>query len=105
MNAPHTIWASTPATSPSDNHSRSRRRGTRMMLPATASITATDTTPVNNRFKNSIMPWTLSSSGENWPCSHWGQSVQPRPDPVSRTAAPVTTITARATRAATVTTR
>ena len=33
---------------------------------------------------------------------HWGQSSQPSPDPVSRTAAPVTTMTIRATSAPTV---
>ena len=35
------------------------------------------------------------SDGVRRPCEQLGQSVQPRPDPVSRTVAPVTTMTAR----------
>ena len=54
-----------------------------------------DTTPVNRRFTNSTMGWN-SNSATNWSCSQVGQSEQPRPDPVSRTAAPLTTMVARA---------
>ena len=95
---PSTIWASTPATSPSDHRVRSRRLGTRTNEPSTASITATDTSPVMSRLTNSIMALT-SSGATNWSCSQVGQSEQPSPDPVSRTPAPVTMMNARASAA------
>ena len=94
---PSTIWASTPPTNPSDSQVRSRRRGTRASDPRTATITATDTTPVIVRLTNSIIAGaSVISDGVSRPSSQLGQSVHPRPDPVSRTAAPVTTITANA---------
>lgn len=54
-------------------------------------MTAAATTPVTSRFTNSIMAW-YSSEATNWSSSQFGQSLQPRPDPVSRTDAPVITI-------------
>ena len=95
---PRTTWPTTPATSPHDHRTRSARRGLRASEPSTAAITATDTSPVMSRLPNSIQPWN-SASGTNRSCSQVGQSEQPRPDPVRRTAAPVTTIPASRTRA------
>ena len=58
----------------------------------------TETAPVMSRFTNSTMG--LSSSGATKrSCSQPGQSEQPRPDPVSRTAPPVTMMKHRATSA------
>ena len=92
--APRMIWAITPKTSPTDNHVRSRRRGTRTSEPSTARMTATDTSPVISRFTNSTIGWNCSGATKR-SCSHDGQSEQPRPDPVSRTAAPVTMMNAK----------
>ena len=54
---PSTIWPSTPATSPSESHVRSRRRGVRHSEPSTAAITATATRPVNSRLTCSMAAW------------------------------------------------
>ncbi len=89
---PRTIWPIIPATRPSDHQVRSRRRGVRTSDPRTASITATESRPVNVRFTNSTMAW-YSTGATIRLFSQVGQSVQPRPDPVRRTAPPVTTIT------------
>ena len=93
--APSTTWASTPATSPSDSTVRSRRLGRRIQEPSTAAITARATTPVNSRFRNSISAW-YSRSATKRSSEQVGQSSHPRPEPVRRTAAPVTTMVARA---------
>ena len=95
---PSTTWASTPATRPSDSRVRSDRRGRRLAEPSTAAITASATTPVNSRFPNSIRAW-YSRSATNRSSEQVGQSSHPRPDPVRRTAAPVTTMVASAHRA------
>ena len=95
VSPPSTIWAMTPATSPSDHHVRSRRFGTRTSEPSTANMTASDTRPVIVRFTNSTMAW-YSSGATSWFSSQVGQSEHPRPDPVRRTAAPVTMMNARA---------
>ena len=78
---------------------RSRRRGVRSSEPSAASATATDTTPVIVRFTDSTsaLYW---SGGTTLPRAQVGQSGQPRPDPVRRTAPPVTTMAKRATTAA-----
>ncbi len=52
------------------------------------------------RFPNSTSEWNWSG-GVRWPWVQSGQSAQPRPEPVSRTAAPVTTMSATMTRDAT----
>ena len=52
---PSTACAKTPATRPTESHTRSRRRGVRTRLPSTATITAIDTSPVNRRFTNSTI--------------------------------------------------
>ena len=49
------------------------------------------TTPPTSRFPNSTNAWT-SFSGSGRPRSQPGQWLQPRPESVSRTAAPVPTI-------------
>jgi hypothetical protein len=41
----------------------------------------------------------LTWDGVKRPAEQFGQSVQPRPEPVNRTVAPVTTMTARETAA------
>ncbi len=92
---PSTIWPMTPATSPSDSHVRSRRRGCRTSEPSTARMTATETSPVIDRFTNSTMAW-YSQGATTRSRAHVGQSGQPRPDPVRRTAPPVTMMKARA---------
>jgi hypothetical protein len=97
-------WPTTPATRPSDSHVRSRRRGTRTSEPSTAAITATATTPVNSRFTCSIAAWLLDTSMRR-SSLQFGQSSHPRPLPVSRTAAPVTTMAHSASRAPIVMTR
>ena len=58
-----------------------------------------DTSEVSTRLPNSITPWTSSSL---WieVSVHLGQVGQPRPEPVSRTAEPVNTISTSSTRAA-----
>ena len=80
---------------------RSRRRGTRHSEPSTAAITARATRPVNSRLICSIAAWFEETSMSR-SSLHCGQSSHPSPDPVSRTAAPVTTITISATSAPTV---
>ena len=52
------------------------------------------------RFPNSTRPWNWRA-GVRWPTEHSGQSAQPRPEPVRRTAAPVSTMRAVRTRATT----
>ena len=85
-----------PTTSPSESHTRSRRRGRRTSEPSTATMTASDTRPVTTRFANSMFAWTDRDAPEvRWPFVQFGQSGQPSPEPVSRTAAPVTMIAAR----------
>jgi hypothetical protein len=49
------------------------------------------TAPVIRRLTHSTMPWvSLAERGVKLSASQVGQVEQPRPDPVSRTAAPVT---------------
>ena len=67
-------------------------------------MTATETSPVTVRFTNSTMAW-YSHGATTRSSAQVGQSGQPRPDPVRRTAPPVTTMNARAARARAVTRR
>jgi hypothetical protein len=68
--------------------------------PSTATITTSDTRPVTTRLTNSIMACeSVADSGVRLPGSQLGHSGHPRPDPVSRTDAPVTTMRARRTTA------
>ena len=58
-------------------------------------MTAIDTSPVTMRFTNSIQPCAPTSAvGARLPLVQFGQSGQPSPEPVRRTAAPVTMIEA-----------
>ncbi len=99
---PTTACPKTPITSETDNHVRSRRRGTRTSEPSTANATAITTMPVNRRLTCSIAPCPVDTSTK---CCRlqFGQSAQPRPESVRRTSAPVTTMTHRKTSAASVT--
>ena len=54
---PSTICTITPATRPSESSTRSVRRGARTSDPSTATITASETSPVTVRFTNSTMAW------------------------------------------------
>src|SRR3954454_8659468 len=98
--APTTPWAGIPATSAIDSHTRSRRRGRRTQAPSAARTTASPTTNVNNRLICSIAECCDETSTSSL-LLQFGQSLHPRPEPVNRTAAPVTTITPTSTRAAT----
>src|ERR1700729_4008445 len=97
---PSTAWATTPPTKPPLSQTRSPRRGARKIDPKKAAITPTVKTTVTRRFPNSTSPWNWSA-GVRWPTEHSGQSAQPRPEPVRRTAAPVSTMRAVRTRATT----
>src|SRR5205814_1900195 len=84
-----------------DSAVRSGRRGTRRREPSTAAITPSETRPVKSRLTCSMrwlaLPTPMSSLG-----SQFGQSWQPRPEPDSRTAAPVTMIAPSRNRATSV---
>ena len=62
--------------------------------------TTTVSTTVTMRLPNSTREWNWRG-GVRWPRVQSGQSAQPSPEPVSRTAAPVTTISETMTREAT----
>ena len=92
-----------PAT-PTTNAPRQPRRGRgdaghdAEYEPSTAAITATATTPVNSRLICSIAA-CFDDTSISRSLEQFGQSSQPSPLFVSRTAAPVTMITANATNA------
>ncbi len=88
---PRTIWPTTPATSPRDSHTRSRRYGRRRSEPSTAAMTDSETSPVKRRLTCS-MAWLTSPAAMNFSLEQLGQSSHPSPEPVSRTAAPETTM-------------
>ena len=94
---PTTAWAGTPRAS-----SRARRRTSRSpdRQASTRVVTATATsTKVTIRLENSIAPWMPSARcGTKEPGVHSGHVGQPRPDPVSRTTPPVTTMAMFVTR-------
>ncbi len=62
--------------------------------------TTTVSTTVTRRLPNSTREWNWRG-GVRWPRVQSGQSEQPSPEPVSRTAAPVTTMSETMTREAT----
>lgn len=63
--------------------------------PKTATMTESETAPVNNRLAHSIVEWPdCSFVGANDSAVHFGQVVHPKPEPVTRTLAPVTIIAA-----------
>ena len=77
---------------------RSRRRGCRHNEPSTAAITATATRPVNSRLTCSMAAW-FDDTSTSRSSLQFGQSSQPSPDPVRRTAAPVITMAMSSPRA------
>ena len=106
VNPPSTACAATPPTRPSDSQTGRAAAGERRSDPSTARITATETSPVKTRLTNSIMAFaSLVSRGERLPGEQLGQSGHPRPESVSRTAPPVTMMTASSTAATNVTRR
>ena len=101
---PMTAWSSTPTTGtrPSRRYDQGRRRS-RTTSTATTVATATSR-PLTVRLPNSMKGWIDVASwnrGVNSPGSHSGQVEHPRPEPVSRTAPPVTMMRIWPTRLAT----
>src|SRR5439155_26231867 len=88
---PRTAWATTPPTRADDNHTSSRRRGRLRIDPTSVAITTTLMRLVNSRFPHSTTAW-YSHGPMIRPPSHAGHVGQPSPDPVTRTAAPASTI-------------
>ena len=76
------------------------RLGMRTRLPSTATITATDTRPVNMRLSDSIH-WCESdwACAVSWPVEQLGHDGHPRPESLRRTAPPVTMMIASSTAA------
>ena len=101
MKPPSTAWPTTPSGSSTPSIARSRRNGRRRHASAPAATAASPTSPEISRLPYSIH--ACVSSGGTAPPKHFGQSGQPRPEPVSRTAAPVKTISVSAARATSVT--
>src|SRR5271166_3846260 len=86
-----TAWRSTPPMRPAASHVRSRRKGRRRRAARKVTPTTTVMTTVTSRLPNSTRAWKCSG-GVRCPVEQLGQSAQPSPDPVRRTAAPLTTI-------------
>jgi hypothetical protein len=91
---PSTAWAGMPAKA-------SAARGSSRRCRYAANSVATAIAPSTNvswRLVNSMTPWNeLAFVGLSDEPVHCGQVGQPSPEPVSRTAPPVTTITTLAT--------
>ena len=82
-------------TKPTESQVSLLLNGLRIKDPSIAKITDADTAPVKRRLPNSINECDDSAFvGVKEPLEHFGQVGQPRPDPVKRTAAPVTMIAA-----------
>ena len=90
VSAPSRPCATTPAASTVAGRSRSRRRGRTRKASTPAAMHASPTTVENSRLPYSIHT-CVSSSGTNVP-EQSGQLGQPSPEPVSRTPAPLNTI-------------
>src|ERR1035438_7088961 len=89
--APSTASPTTPRTSPPDSHRRSRRAGRRRNEATAVTPQAMTSTTTTIRLPNSSSACRLSG-GVRWSREQVGQSGQPRPEPESRTAAPVATL-------------
>ncbi len=87
---PSTACATTPSGSSSARIARSRRYGRRVNASTAATTVISPTIPDTARLPNSISAWELSGGSGVPP--HFGQFSQPSPESVSRTAAPVITI-------------
>ena len=96
VSPPSTTSAKMPATRPEASTTRSRRRGRRLMAARTTSTMATVMATLTRRLPNSTQAWNWSGATTLVEV-HAGQSLQPRPEPVSRTAPPLTMATASAT--------
>ncbi len=96
---PMTACSGMPAASTAASPTRCRRP---VRHAATNVSTATATsTKVSSRLPNSMAEWKSSAPcGVKSSSVHRGQVGQPRPEPVSRTAPPVTTMPVLATREA-----
>ena len=70
---PSTIWPMTPATSPIESQTRSRRRGRRISEPSTAAMTAIETIPVMVRFTDSMVLCQSDGPTRTRSLSHVGQ--------------------------------
>jgi hypothetical protein len=93
---PITAWAGMPSSRTTAGTMRSRRgrseRNVRTIASSMANAMATSTN-VSSRLPNSMRPWTpISGVGTRESSAQFGTSGQPRPEPVSRTAPPVTTM-------------
>ena len=75
---PSTISPTSPATSPSDQMMRSRRRGTRTRAPSTATATATEMRPVKSRLSCSTCGWN-EARATKWFLVQFGQSDASEP--------------------------
>src|SRR5215217_664730 len=91
--APSAPSASTPKGSMSAGRTMSRRRGRRRRASTPAATQTMPTTLESSRLEYSIQA-CFSKAGRNVPRQS-GQSGQPSPDPVVRTAAPEKTISTR----------
>ena len=80
---------------PQDRATRSRRRGRRLRAATTTSTTPMVINTFTRRFPNSTQAWYCSGA-TMLVAVQLGQSLQPRPEPVRRTAPPLTIPTARA---------
>jgi hypothetical protein len=97
-NAPTMPFDATQANTPHDQRTRSRRRGSRRRAPATVATASRPTAALSIRLANSTMAWpSLADRGVKLSGSQRGHVEHPRPDPVSRTPAPTTVMTTRAT--------
>ena len=101
---PTTTSASRPATRPTDSHVRSRRRGVLRSAASNAPSEARVTAALIKRFPNSIQAWYCRGA-TTLVRVHAGQSGQPSPEPVRRTAAPENMVSASAHTAMAATTR
>jgi len=95
VSPPRTTSARIPAMSPHDRAMRSRRRGRRRHTARTTRAIPTVIRTLTRRFPNSTHAWNCNGATTLVEV-HAGQSLQPRPEPVSRTVPPLTMPTAKA---------
>src|SRR3954470_22985514 len=95
-----TAWPTKPATRLQAGQRRPARRGGRSTEARAASARKIPTTDVTTRFTNSTSAWYDAGATTDVLVQR-GQLGQPRPEPVRRPAAPLTTMAAIATAATT----
>ena len=98
--APTSPCAGTPTSITMPSTIRSRRRGRRYHAASAANATPMETRKVNSRLICSIAACLLETS-TTFASLQLGQSLHPRPDPVSRTSPPLTTMMLSSASAAT----